>query len=159
MGEPDAQLEVRASQAGPVADALDLEAFLEAFRHTLDHVRDQRPGEPVERTILAALRRPGDQNRLAVLLDRHPGWDLLGELPQRSVDLDAAGPDRDHDAGGKLDWLSTDTAHGSRHHTKQITSPPTPCCSADLLVITPLDVDMIAVPIPPSTRGMRSLRA
>jgi hypothetical protein len=40
------------------------------------------------------------------------------------------------------------------HQTWQMTSPPTPCCSALRLVITPLDVDTIVVPRPPRTRGI-----
>src|SRR5690348_14391315 len=38
---PDLELEVRALERRAVADALDLEPFLEALRDALDHVRDQ----------------------------------------------------------------------------------------------------------------------
>src|SRR3954469_7329743 len=44
------ELEVAALEHGAVADALDLEALLEAGRHALDHVRHERAGEAVQRT-------------------------------------------------------------------------------------------------------------
>ena len=61
MRVADVQLQVGAAQGRAIADALDLEVLLEALRDALDHVRDQRAREPVERAVLAALGRPGDQ--------------------------------------------------------------------------------------------------
>src|SRR4051812_17136169 len=51
----DLQFEVGTRERGAVADALDLEALLEAVRDALDHVRDQRARQAVQRAILAAL--------------------------------------------------------------------------------------------------------
>ncbi len=45
------------------------------------------------------------------------------------------------------------------YQTKQITSPPMPSRSAVRLVTTPREVDMMAVPMPPRTRGSRSFPA
>jgi len=46
-----------------------------------------------------------------------------------------------------------------RYQTKHTTSPPIPFSSAVRDVIRPVDVDRIATPIPPRTRGRRSLPA
>src|SRR3712207_8721793 len=48
------------SELGAVADALDLQALLEALRHALDHVGDQRTRQPVQRAMLAAVGRSED---------------------------------------------------------------------------------------------------
>src|SRR5215831_7158172 len=51
----DVELEVGALERCAIADALDLELLLEALRDALHHVRDQGPGEAVQRPVLAAL--------------------------------------------------------------------------------------------------------
>jgi heme exporter protein B len=109
--EAEQQLDRRAPQRGAVADALDLQALLEALRDALDHVRDQRARQTVQRAIVAALGRPGNGDRPLGLLDLHPGGNLLRELSERAVDHHAARGDRDVHAGWKLDWLSTDSTH------------------------------------------------
>src|SRR6266545_3922410 len=115
--EADRKLEVASAQCSTVAHALDLEALLEALRHTLDHVRDQRARQPVQSPVLAALRRARDDDRSVLLVDLHAGRDLLGELAEGTVHLNAPGRDGDRDAGRKLDWLLADSTHRS--------SPPT----------------------------------
>ena len=69
--------------------------------------------------------------------------------------------DVDGHPSGTLDWLSSDAAHRrfrscGDHQTKATTSPPTPLSLASWPVITPEDVETIAVPIPPCTRGTSS---
>ena len=54
------QLEGLALELGAVADALDLEALLEAVGDALDHVRDQAAGQPVQGAVLAAVGRALD---------------------------------------------------------------------------------------------------
>jgi hypothetical protein len=54
---PTCELQVGALELRAVADALDLEVLLEALRDTLDHVRDERPRQAVQRAVLAALGR------------------------------------------------------------------------------------------------------
>ena len=109
--EADVQLEVGAAQRGAVADALDLEALREAVRDALDHVRDQRAREPVQRAIVAALGRPRDGDRPVLLLDLHPPGNLLAELAERPVDHHAARRERDRDAARNFDGLSADSTH------------------------------------------------
>src|SRR5207237_354725 len=104
----DAELEVGALHRGAVADALDLEALLEAFRDALDHVRDQRPRQPVQRAILAALGRTRDDDRAVLLLDLHALRHGLLELAQRPVDGHASGRDPDGNPGRYFDWSFSD---------------------------------------------------
>src|SRR5256885_9794326 len=49
MAEAELHLEVGPLQRGAVADALDLEPLGEPVGDARDHVRDQRPGEAVDR--------------------------------------------------------------------------------------------------------------
>ncbi len=165
---PSSELEILSLELRPVADALDLETLLEPLRDALDHVRDERPGEPVERTILTTVGRPGHDELAVLLIDGDALWHRLGERSQRSLDCHAAGATvTSTPLGSGIGFrpillnsqLSFRSSTGCAHQTKQMTSPPTPSSWAWRLVTTPLDVDMIAVPIPPRTRGSRSLRA
>src|SRR4029453_111110 len=156
MRVADVELERRTAQARAVADALDLQALLEPLCDALDHVRDQRARQPVQRAILAAVGRARHDELVFLALDIDPHRHGLRELAERPVDHDAAGVDRDVHAGRHGNWLSSDAAH---YQTKAMTSPPTPRSAAVRSVTRPLEVDRIAVPIPPSTRGRRSLRA
>ena len=81
----DAQLERRPAQRGAVADALDLEALLEALRDALDHVRHERARQAVQRAVLAALGRALDEEHPVVLLDRIRRGTLCVSSPERAV--------------------------------------------------------------------------
>src|ERR671933_2663171 len=61
------ELEVAALELRAVADALDLERLGEAGRDALDHVGDQRAGQPVQGAVLGAVRRSCDEDLLALL--------------------------------------------------------------------------------------------
>jgi len=95
----------------------------------LDHVRDQRASQTVQRAIVAALGRASDGDRPLSLLDLHRVGNLLRELAERAVDHHAARGDRDVHADWKLDWLVY-RSDSSRYQTKQTTSPPIPFSSA-----------------------------
>src|SRR6478672_10703358 len=111
MRKADIQLQIRATQGGPVADALDLEPLLEPAGDTLDHVRDQGARQPVEGAIVAALSRPLDDQRAIVLLDLHPCRNVLAQLPERSIHLNAPRANRHVHPTWKFDWLFSDSAH------------------------------------------------
>src|SRR5690348_4894520 len=72
VGVADVELEVGALERGAVADTLDLQLLLEALRDALDHVRDERPRQTVQRAVLAALGRARDDDLAVPLLDLHP---------------------------------------------------------------------------------------
>src|SRR5262249_22579028 len=107
----DLQLEVRAGERRAVADPLELEALLEALGDAVDHVRDERAREPVERPVLAALGRARHRDDAVLLRDRDPLRHDLAQLALRTVYGDPAGIDRDGHAGGHLDWSLSDPAH------------------------------------------------
>ena len=111
----------------------------------------------------------------------------LRQLAQRPGHHDAPRVDRDVDASRNFDRSLSDSTHANSprfarelvsrrmfvlfmrlflticaangYQTWQMTSPPTPRSSAALLVMSPWEVDTIAVPIPPSTRGSLSFGA
>src|SRR3954452_21089407 len=66
MRVAERELEVRALERRAVADALDLEGLGEAGRDALDHVRDQRAGQAVQRAVLGAVGGPADDELLAL---------------------------------------------------------------------------------------------
>src|SRR3954451_16899422 len=105
------ELEVAALELRAVADALDLEALLEAGRDALDHVGDERAGQAVQRAVLGAVRRARDDELGVVLGDVDVARDALGELAARPADADELGLDRDQHAVGDRDGLSADSGH------------------------------------------------
>src|SRR6201996_9545009 len=111
VGEAERQLEVFPFQRGAVADALDLEALLEAVGDALDHVRDQRAGEPVEGAVLAAIGRPGDEDRALLLGHGHVLGVGLRELAFRPFDDDVARGDRHRHGVGDRYRFSSDSTH------------------------------------------------
>ena len=120
-------------QLGAVADALDLEALLEAVGDALDHVGDERARQPVQRAVLAAVGRARDESvaaRRPARRHRDVAVDALGQLALGAVDGHELGLDRDGHAGGDGDGLSADTGHALLwvYQTFATTSPPTPAC-------------------------------
>src|SRR6185436_8194860 len=67
VAEAELHLQILALQRSAVADALDLQALLESLGDAGDHVGDQRPGQPVQRTMRPAVGRPGDGHGAVVL--------------------------------------------------------------------------------------------
>src|SRR5919199_786376 len=106
------ELKVAALELRAVADALDLEALLEAGGHALDHVRDERAGQAVQRAVLGAVGRPRDDELAVVLRDVDVARDALGELAARAADPYELGLDRDQHAVGDRDGPSADAGHG-----------------------------------------------
>src|SRR5581483_4475882 len=121
MGVSDLQLEVGSGKHRAIADALDLEPLLEACGDTLDHVRDQRPRQSVERAIVTALRWARDGDRPVVVRDLHALGHLLTELALRPGHRDAPRVDRDDHAGRDLDGTLSDTGHGLAVVTRRST--------------------------------------
>src|SRR5581483_7024791 len=105
------QLEIGSGHRGTVADTLGFQPLFEAGRDALDHVRDQRAREAVQRPVLPALGRARDEDRPVLLRDPDPRRHDLAELALRTRHRDAAGVDRDEHAGGDFDGLLSDTAH------------------------------------------------
>src|SRR4051794_35759825 len=83
--EPQRELQVRALQRRTVADADDLEALLVALGHALDHVRDERAGEPVQAAVEPVVGGPLHHDRAVVLADGDLGVERLLERAPRAA--------------------------------------------------------------------------
>src|SRR5829696_6945018 len=148
------ELEVAAAGLGPVADALDLQRLGVALGDAVDHVEDERARQTVQRAVVRAVGRALDEDRGVLLLDGDVARDRLRELAAGAVHAHDAGVDADRDAVGHGDGLLADAGHGCGYQTSATTSPPTRALRASWPVMTPLDVLMIVVPMPPCTLGM-----
>ena len=105
--------------------------------------------------MLGAVGRAGDEELLALLADLDRAVLALLEIAARAGDAHDLGLDRHVDAGGQGDGLFSDTGHASvGYQICATSSPPTPSLRASWPVITPREVDTIAVPMPPSTFGI-----
>ena len=114
----------------------------------------------MQRAVLAAVGRAGDEQLLALLDDFDVARDALESSP--------LGPFTRTDSGsiatvtpagtgiGCLPILDIDLRWGPSYQTWAMTSPPTPAARASWPVITPREVETIEVPIPPCTLGIRS---
>src|SRR3954463_8976274 len=107
----EGELEVGALELRAVADALDLERLGEAVGDAGDHVRDQRAREPVQRAVLRAVGRAGDDELLALLADLDRAVLALLEVAAGAGDAHDLGLDRHGDAGGDGDGPLTDSRH------------------------------------------------
>jgi len=103
----------------------------------------------VKGAVFAAVSRALDDELAVLLLDPDVADDPLQELAHRSLDPHQVGLDRDVHAVGQRDGLFSDPAH----QTLATSSPPTPARRASCPVMTPWEVDTIAVPMPPKIRG------
>jgi hypothetical protein len=110
-------------------------------------VRDQS----VQRAMLAAVGRARDDEAVLLAGDGDVARDPLRQRALRAVDATSSGS------------IVTSTPLGTGigalpmrdiHQTSATTSPPTPAARASWPVITPREVETIAVPVPPWTRGM-----
>src|SRR5205085_9864072 len=110
--------EIAPAKLRPVTDALYLEALFEAVGDPLDHVRDQRAGQPVQRAVLTAVGGPLDEYLISGQLDLDLTADALGELAFGSVDGDPLGVDRHGDSGRYRDGLLADAGHRSFRVTR-----------------------------------------
>ena len=126
MRVADLKLDVAALERGAVADALDLESLRVALGDAVDHVEDQAAREAVERAVLAAVGRPGDDQLGVLLLDGDVARLALLEIAARAGYAHDLGLDRDGHARGHGDGLFSDSAHERAYQTYATTSPPTP---------------------------------
>jgi hypothetical protein len=94
---------------GAIADADDLERLLEAGGHPVDHVRDQRPRQPVQGAVLPLVGRALDADHAVLALDDHVPVQRALQLPAGTLHPDRAPLDRDVHALRDGDRLLSDT--------------------------------------------------
>jgi hypothetical protein len=80
MGEPQGQLQVGVLHGSPVPHPHDLEALLIAVGDPDHHVRQQRPGQPVQRAVEPLVARPLHPKRAVLQQDPHVPVEVLLEL-------------------------------------------------------------------------------
>ena len=106
--------------------------------------------------MLAAIGRPRDDDLIVDLLDLDVAVTRSDSSPlgpftvTRSGSIETVTP-----AGTGMGCLPMrDMARSTVYQTRATTSPPTPSLRASWPVMSPLEVEMIAVPMPPWIRGM-----
>ena len=103
-----------------------------------------------------------DMDLGALLLDDHVGMELLGQGTLGALDRYQV-PLRDGNfhTGGDGNGHSANSTHVKYppYQTNAKTSPPTWAARAALSVMTPLDVETMAIPRPRRTRGSSSAPA
>ena len=118
------QLQGLALELGAVADALDLEAPLEAVGDALDHVRDQAAREAVQGAVLAAVGRALDGQ--GAVVDRRPSCPrstAWSSSPFGPLTVTSPGLTSTLTPSGIWDWLSSDSAHESAPITRRRRRP------------------------------------
>src|SRR5919109_395162 len=105
--------------------------------------------------VVFAVSRALDEQLRVFALELKVARHRLRELAFGALHTNGPAVDLDVDARGNLDWEFSDSAHGV-YQTYATTSPPTRWRLASLAVISPREVVIIAVPMPPSTRGNSS---
>src|SRR5688572_18256474 len=158
--EAQGEHELLALEHGAETRAADLQVLVIARRHARDHVREQRARQAVQRTRLLRVVRARDGEVLAVVaLELHERVERAAQLALRPLHHDVLPRDLHVDAAGDGDGHLSDPAHLLTYQTYARTSPPRPFFSASRPVMRPDEVDTIAIPSPPSTRGISVLRA
>ena len=108
----------------------------------------------MQRAVLAAVGGPGHEDLAVVLLDVDVAGHALGQLALGALHAHELRLERDLHAVRHGDRLPSDPAHG--YQTLATSSPPTRAARASWPVITPCEVEMIAVPMPPKILGIVS---
>ena len=144
-----------------VADALNFQILAEAFGNTNHHVVDDGAGQAMEAAGLFLVIGAGNQNLIALNVNVHEGmvFGMQGTLGALHGDGVLGRVDLDFHTRGNDDGFSSNSRHcllPLSYHTKARTSPPTWAARAALSVMTPFEVEMIAVPRPFMTLGISS---
>ena len=111
MRETEVHNQVCALLLNTVANAVDFELFLKAFRYTHDHVVDKGTGEAVQRTVLFVVVRTCNNNLSALHSDVHARLELLSQRALRALDRYAATVYLNLDACGNIYRFSSNSGH------------------------------------------------
>src|SRR4029077_16965757 len=111
MAVAERQLEHLALRRRAIADAGDLEPFLEALGHAFDEVGDTGSRRPPKRARLLRRGTRVDLDRTLLHHHRHIVWSFEAQLALRALDLDGLAFDRGGDAVRDDDRLLAYTRH------------------------------------------------
>src|SRR5574341_802173 len=98
VAEPHLEGERRALLGGAISDALDLEIHFEPFRDAADHIRQQRPGQAVQRLVAIQMGRPPHDDGSVGKLHGDIGMHVAHEAALGPQDRDRPPADLDLDA-------------------------------------------------------------
>ena len=154
----DIHNELLALLLNTVADAVDLELLLVALGNADHHIVDDGTGKSVQRAVELLIVRTLYLDYCPIDFNSHVGVDLLGKSTLGTLDCHNAVFEFRFDAGGNIYRFSSNSRHfrTSSYQMNARTSPPTFCLRASRSVITPLEVEMMAIPRPFMTLGISS---
>src|SRR5437868_1174496 len=161
MRVAERKLQLLARERRPVAGAADLEVARVARRDAGDHVREQRAREAMEGLRLLGLVRAHDRQRAVRSIHLHERVERAPQLALRSLHRDLLAVHRHVHALRERHGKLSDPTHFVfvPYQTYARTSPPRAFFSASRPVMSPDEVETIAMPSPPRTRGISVLRA
>ena len=138
-----------------VTNALNAQLLLEAFGNAYDHVVDQAAGQAVQCTVVLVVVRTSDEDFVALHRDVHVRMEFAGKGCLSALYGNNVAVNLDFNAGRNGNRHSTNSRHCLYlpYQTNARTSPPTFSSRAFLSVMTPLDVETMAIPRPRSTFG------
>ena len=116
MRVPEGEHQVVALLGGAVADPDEVELADEALADPLDHVRDQGPGQPVERAMGGGVAGTLDDDRRVLDADHHRRRQQPLEGATPALDRQVAAGEGDVDPGGDGDGEAADARHLSSPH-------------------------------------------
>src|SRR6185503_4121665 len=111
VAEAEVERQLLPLDDGAETRAVDLEIARVAGRHALDHVREERPREPVQRARGLLVVLAGHDDRAVLALHRDVRVERLRELALRALHLHGAAVDLHVDALRHLEWQSSDPTH------------------------------------------------
>src|SRR5439155_26263686 len=111
MRETEGERELLALEHRAVSGTADLEVLGESGRHAGDHVREQRPGETVERAVLLRVVRPLHRDLSILALDLHVLVERARELALGAFHVHGLTIDLDVDPARDGHRESSDPAH------------------------------------------------
>ena len=118
MGIAQVHHKVLALFLRPVAHAVDFQRLGEAVLYALDHVEQQRAGQPVQGAVLLAVGRTGHRDGVVLDRDLHIGVQRLRQSALGSLD-------RYRVARGKVDCHTGRNRYGFSSNSRHNLIPPT----------------------------------
>ena len=161
MGVTQCESYIFTALCGTVADAVDFELFCVALAYADYHVVDKCACQAVESSVELIVRRTGNMDHIAFHCNCYIRVKLFFECTFCAFNFNFVTVYGNSHICRYSYRSTTDSRHIllPPYHTNARTSPPTLSFLASLSVITPLDVETIAIPSPLRTLGRFSLPA
>ena len=162
VGEAQTHDQLAALLLGTVANAVDFQFLGEALLNALHHVVDQGTGQAMQGLVQMLLIRTVNDQLIALELQDHVGMEGVSQGTLGSLHGDDVAIGNGHrNVCRDNNRLLTNSRHlrNPPYQTNARTSPPMWFSRAFLSVITPLEVETMAMPRPLRTLGSPSAPA